>query len=371
MSTTTIAGWGISSSADAFWVQQLEAWRTMQEDAFSAESFFSSGFIGTVFHSPEELQDLEYQVPTIDPASLTPAGVAVALLILSVIGQDLSLQTQLEGAETTNAKSMAHREDRLLQLQQKIQVARYKTPWERMTNWMKHSFWGKFITSLIKVVSMIIALTMAIAATVASFGAAAPALAFTIAACCLMTAEMVTELATDGKSIGENVAEKITKDKGQAQKIAMGLDITLMVLEIGLSAGAAASGGGSVMVAEASVDAAAQATTRAVEMAAKIAKVVEQVEKITRYVEAAYTLIEAIIALGYAVSQSEVVKAKANAEAEQIRMETLSHWIQDIIDQYMQQIAEALGTAQTAYERASRVIQEQAEATRLIATNLR
>ncbi|MDR2377685.1 MAG: hypothetical protein LBD54_02960 [Puniceicoccales bacterium] len=366
MSTTTLAGWSISSSADAFWIRQLEAWQKTQNEEFKAESFFSSGSPGVVFETPKELTELEYQVPILDPATFNPAGVAAAMLILSAVGQDIALQTKMEGVKITNAKNMAHREDTILKLQQKIHKSRYKSPWERITNWMKNSFWGKFITSLIKVIIMIVMLTMAVVATILTCGAAAPALAFTIAACCIMTAEMATELATDGKTIGENIAEKLTKDKAKAQKIAMGIDITLMVAEIVCSVAAAAYSGGA-SVAQAASDA-AQKVAR---MSVKAVKIAQKVQDVVKYVQAAYTLVEATIQLGYAISQSELVKAKASAEAEHTRMEALSEWIQDIIEQYMQEIAEALGTAKSAYERASKVIQEQAEVARLIAVNLR
>jgi hypothetical protein len=362
MSTTTLAGWSISSSADAFWIRQLEAWQATQDEEFKVESFFSSGSPGIVFESPQELTELEYKVPTLDPAAFNPAGVAAAILILSAVGQDIALQTKMEGAKITNAKNMAHREDTILKLQQKIQKARYKTPWERLTNWMKHSFWGKFIMILIQVALMVASIALA----VVTFGGASAAVALAIVACCMMTASMITELATDGKSIGENIAEKVTKDKAQAQKIAMGIDITWMVLEIACSVGSGVAGG-SAAGAQAGADA-AEKTARMTEKAMKIA---QKIEKVTRFVQAAYTLAEATIKLGYAISQSELIKAKASAEAERTRMEAISEWIQDIIDQYMQDIADALGTARDAYERASKVIQEQAEVARLIASNLR
>jgi hypothetical protein len=362
MNTTGL--WSISSSADAFLAKQLEAWQMMKQDEFSAESFFGKGFVGVIFQTPKELEDVEYQVPSLDPAVITPAGIATALLILCAIAQDISARTQLEGLETTQAKSFAHREDHIRKLQDKIRLAIYKTPWERLTNWMKHSFWGKFITSFIKIVAMIIALVSAVAATVATFGAAAPALALTIAACCLMTAEMVTELATDGRSIGENIAASTTKDKDKAQKIAMGIDITLMILEIGLSAGAAASA--PTMAAQTAVD----ATEKATQMALKIAETAAKIEKIVRYVEAAISLIEAVINLSYAVSQSELIQAKAQADAQRTKMEAFTEWVQDIIDQYMQQVFEALGGTKNAYERISKIIKEENETKRSIANNL-
>jgi hypothetical protein len=362
MSTTGL--WSISSSADTFLAKQLEAWRMMKQDEFSAESFFRNGFVGVIFQTPKELEDVEYQVPTLDPATITPAGLATALLILCAIEQDISVRTQLEGLETTQAKSFAHREDNIRKLQDKIRIARYKTPWERLTNWMKHSFWGKFLSTFIKIVAMIIALVSAIAATVATFGAAAPVLGFTIAACCLMTAEMATELATDGRSIGENIAASATKDKEQAKKIAMGIDISLMILEIGLSVGAAVSA--PTMAAQTATDIA----DKTMSMATKVAEMAEKIEKITRYIEAAVSLIEAIINLSYAVSQSELIQAKAQADAQRTKMEAFAEWVQDIIDQYMQQVFEALGGTQNAYERISKIIKEEAETKRSIANNL-
>ncbi|MDR3143787.1 MAG: hypothetical protein LBT57_03010 [Puniceicoccales bacterium] len=369
MDTTSPAGWSISSSADAFWIRQLEAWQAMQNEEFNAAAFFSSGAPGIVLDTPRAVTELEYEVPTLDPATFNPAGVAAILLILSAVGQDLSLQTQMEGLKISNEKNIAHREDNILKLQQKIQKALYKTPWERLTNWMKHSFWGKFITCLIKVITMIIALTAAIAASIASFGAAAPMLAFTIAACCLMTAEMATDLATDGKSIGENIAEKVTKNKAQAQKIAMAVDITWMALEMGCAVGAAATA--PTIGASIAANTGFQAAEKTTRTAAKVAEVAQKIEKVVRYVQAAYTLIDASIKLGYAISQSELIKMKASAEAERSRMEAFSEWIQEIIEQYMQQIAETFATTRDAYERASKVIQEQAEVARLIAANLR
>lgn len=362
MSTTTLAGWSISSSADAFWIRQLEAWQEAQNEEFKAESFFSSGSPGVVFETPKELTELEYQVPILDPATFNPAGVAAAMLILDAVGQDISLQTKMEGVKITNAKNMAHREDTILKLEQKIKKARIKTPWERMTNWMKNSFWGKFIMILIQVILMV----TSIVAAVVTFGAASAAVACAIIACCLMTAEIAVELATDGKTIGENIAEKTTKDKAKAQKIAMGIDISIMIIEMVLMI--AAGGGNAASAGEQIASSAAQTGAKAAERAVKVA---QKVEKAVRYVQAIYTLVEATIKLGYAISQSELIKAKASAEAERTRMEALSEWVQDIIDQYMQDIAEALGTAKNAYERASKVIQEQAEVARLIAANLR
>jgi hypothetical protein len=362
MSTDGI--WSISSSADAFLAKQLEAWRMMKNNEFSAESFFRVGFFGIVLKTPKEEKDAEYQVPSLDPATITPAGIASVLLILGAIGQDISVQTQMEGLKILNAKNLAHREDNLRKLEEKIRIALYKTPWQRLTNWMKHSFWGKFISSFIKIVTMIIALVTAVAATIATFGAAAPMLAFTIAACCLMTAEMATELATDGKSIGENIAESVTKDKKQAQKIAMGVDISLMILELGLSIGAVVSA--PAMVAKTAADAA----ERAAQMAEKVTKMMQQVEKVTRYVEVAVTIAEAAINLSYAISQGDLVKAKASAEAERTKMEAVSEWLQYLIDQYTQQVTEALSGARDAYERVSKIIKEEAETKRLIANNL-
>jgi hypothetical protein len=360
--------WSITSSADAYWAKQLEAWQAMKQDEFSAESFFRNGFVGVIFQTPKELEDAEYQIPSLDPAVITPAGIATALLILCAIEQDLSVRTQLEGLETTQAKSFAHREDHIRKLQDKIRIARYKTPWERLTNWMKHSFWGKFLSAFIKIVAMIISLVSAVAATVATFGAAAPALGCTIAACCLMTAEMVTELATDGKSIGQNIAESVTKDKSQAQKIAMGIDISLMVIQIALSIGAAACA--PTQAADAAINAAEQATEKAVAAATKVAETASKIGKAAQYIEAAVSLIEASINLSYAVSQSELIQAKAQADAQRTKMEALIEWAEDIIDQYMQQVFEALGGAKDAYERVSKIIKEETETKRLIANNL-
>ncbi|MDR0445143.1 MAG: hypothetical protein LBG98_02580 [Puniceicoccales bacterium] len=353
----TIAGWSISSSADAFWVKQLEAWQAGKSEEFSAESFFSSGFIGVVFHAPEDL-NVEYQVPSLTPASITPAGIASALLILSAIGQDIALQTQIEGIEITQGKSIAHREENIRKLEQKIRIARYKTPWQRLTNWMKKSFWGKLITNIVKFAVMVATIVASVALTIVTFGAGSPVLVCVIAASCLMIAETVTEMATDGKSIGENIAEKATNNKEKAQKIAMAIDISITVLEVGLSA----AGGGAA--------AGKQMASKSEDMAVKAIKAAQMVAKISRYANAAITLIEAAINLSYAIAQSERIKLNAAAEAQRTKMDAFSEWIQDVIDQYLQQISEALGNAKDAYERASQAIQEQAEVARLIANNI-
>ncbi|MDR0728082.1 MAG: hypothetical protein LBF21_00490, partial [Puniceicoccales bacterium] len=164
---------------------------------------------------------------------------------------------------------------------------------------------------------------------------------------------------------------KTTKDKAKAQKIAMGIDISIMIIEIVLMAGAGAAGGGAAGASTAASSGASTAAQTGAKSAEKAVKVAQKVQDVAKYAQAAYTLVEATIKLGYAISQSELIKAKASAEAERTRMEALSEWVQDIIDQYMQDIAEALGTAKNAYERASKVIQEQAEVARLIAANLR
>jgi uncharacterized protein YaaR (DUF327 family) len=353
----TIAGWDISSSADAFWIKQLEAWQAGKNEEFSAESYFSSGFIGTVLCSPEDL-NVEYKVPSLTSASISPAGVASALLILSAIGQDISLQTQMEGVEITQGKSIAHRKENIRKLEQKIQIARYKTPWQRLTTWIKKSFWGKLITNIVKFAVMIAAVAASIAMTIVTFGAASPLLACVIVACCLMVAETVTEAATDGKSIGENIAEKVTNNKEKAQQMAMAIDITLTIAIIGLS------------VAGGAANAAKQAASKTGDIAMKTVKAAQMIGKIARYAEAITTFVEAAINLSYAISQSEQIKRNASVEAQRIKMDAFSEWIQDIIDQYLQQISEALCDAKDAYERASRVIQEQAEIARLIANNL-
>jgi uncharacterized protein YukE len=210
-------------------------------------------------HVPPEAVEEGSEFPQIDVAAMTAIGAAMAMLILSVIQNELMLNTQLEAVKGTQNQKLAASQTKMLQVRQQIQKSRYKSGFQKFMDWLTSTWVWKFLNSNYGKAIMFI---IGAAVTIASFGSAGPAV---IAISCVLLGFQAAELIL-GKSMGELLTQSMA-DGPAKMAIQMSIDVGLMVADMAVGAGGAAS-----------VDKVASAAEEGVEMAQKTAKAVQQIK---------------------------------------------------------------------------------------------
>jgi methyl-accepting chemotaxis protein len=172
------------------------------------------------------------ELPQIDVAAMTSIGTAMAMLILSVIQNELMLNTQLESVKGTQSQKLAASQTKMLEIRQQIQKSRYKSGFQKFMEWLSSTWLMKFLNSNY---GKIIMFALGAIATIASFGTAGPAvIAISAALLSFQAAELIL-----GKSMGELLTQSM--DDGAAKMaLQMSIDVGLMIADIATGAGGGA-----------------------------------------------------------------------------------------------------------------------------------
>jgi hypothetical protein len=297
-----------------------------------------------ICYAPLKATDGQYEMPTIDIQEMTSIGVAMAMLILSVMQNEIMLDTQMEAVQGTQNQKLSASQTKMLQIQQQIRKSRYQSPFQKFMKKLSDSCVMKFLNSNYGKAIMFV---IGAAITIASFGSAGPAV---IAIGCVLLGFQAAELIL-GKSMGELITSGM--DDGSAKMaLQMSIDIGLMVASM------AASGGGG------------NGAEAAVKAAETLEKVASAVQKLQRAVQAAMKLIQALD--NFAMSQEQITKMRCTAEMEMI--ETLAQAEQDflqmLIDNQMADMQSLLAYTKASFARAAEVIREYGDTSQMIARNL-
>jgi hypothetical protein len=210
-------------------------------------------------HVPPEAVEEGSELPKIDVAAMTAIGAAMAMLILSVIQNEVMLNTQLEAIKGTQNQKLAASQTKMLEIRQQIQKSRYKSGFQKFMDWLSSTWVMKFLNSNYGKAIMFI---IGAAVTIASFGSAGPAV---IAISCVLLGFQAAELIL-GKSMGELLTQSM--DDGAAKMaLQMSIDVGLMVADMAIGAGGTAK-----------VDKVVTAAEEGIEIAQKTAKAVQQVK---------------------------------------------------------------------------------------------
>jgi hypothetical protein len=168
-------------------------------------------------HVPPEAVEEGSELPKIDVAAI---GAAMAMLILSVIQNEVMLNTQMEAIQGTQSQKLAASQTKMMEIRQQIQKSRYKSGFQKFMDWLSSTWLMKFLNSNYGKAIMFI---IGAAVTIASFGSAGPAV---IAISCVLLSFQAAELIL-GKSIGELLTQSM--DDGAAKMaIQMSVDVGLM-----------------------------------------------------------------------------------------------------------------------------------------------
>ncbi|MDR0740409.1 MAG: hypothetical protein LBF34_01705 [Puniceicoccales bacterium] len=299
-----------------------------------------------ICYAPLKATDGQYEMPTIDIQEMTSIGVAMAMLILSVMQNEIMLDTQMEAVKGTQNQKLSASQTKMLQIQQQIRKSRYQSPFQKFMKKLSDSCVMKFLNSNY---GKAIMFAIGAAVTIASFGSAGPAV---IAISCVLLSFQAAELVL-GKSMGELITSGM--DDGSAKMaLQMSIDIGLMVASIAAGGGGGGSDG-------------AEAATKAAETLGKVASAVQKVQKA---VQAVMTLIQALD--NFAMSQEQITKMRCTAEMEMI--ETLAQAEQDflqmLIDNQMADMQSLLAYTKASFARAAEVIREYGDTSQMIARNL-
>jgi methyl-accepting chemotaxis protein len=224
-----------------------------------------------ICYAPVKVTDGQYEMPTIDIQEMTSIGVAMAMLIMSVMQNEIMLDSQMEAVKGTQNQKLSASQTKILQVKQQIRKSRYKSPFQKFMAWLSDTCVMKFLNSNYGKAIMFI---IGAAVTIASFGSAGPAV---IAISSVLLSFQAAELIM-GKSMGELITSGM--DDGSAKMaLQMSIDIGLMVASM-------ASGGGGAAKVDQAADAAAAATdaveagTKAAQQFQQVAEAAEQVSKI-------------------------------------------------------------------------------------------
>lgn len=209
-------------------------------------------------HVPPEAVEEGSELPKIDVAAMTAIGAAMAMLILSVIQNEVMLNTQMEAIKGTQSQKLAASQTKILEIRQQIQKSRYKSRFQKFMDWLSSTWVMKFLNSNYGKAIMFI---LGAAATIASFGAAGPAV---VAISCVLLSFQAAELIL-GKSMGELLTQSM--DDGAAKMaLQMSIDVGLMVADMAIGGGGA------------KVDKVTTAAEEGIEAAQKTAQAVQQVK---------------------------------------------------------------------------------------------
>lgn len=197
-------------------------------------------------YTPNLVKDPQYQIPDFDIEQMTSVGVAMAMLIISTMQNEVMLDTQLEGVKGTQNQKLSASNTTIMKIKQQIRKSRFKSPFQKFMEWLNGTAVMKFLTS--KYGKIVMFLIGAIA-TVASFGTAGPAI---IAISSVLLAFQAAELIL-GKSMGELLTQSM--DDGAAkQAVQMAIDMGLMIADMAVGSAAASKATKAVDVADAAGD---------------------------------------------------------------------------------------------------------------------
>ncbi|MDR2806684.1 MAG: hypothetical protein LBB11_00820 [Puniceicoccales bacterium] len=191
----------------------------------------------TLLHTPPPTGsgEQQYNLPDIDIKKMTSVGVAMAMLILAAMQNEIMLDTQMEAIQGTQNQKLSASNTTVLKIRQQIRRKRFKTGFQKFMTWLNSTNVMKFLNSNY---GKIIMFAIGAAVTIASFGAAGPAV---IAISCLLLATQAAELII-GKSMGELIVQSIGIDDPQVRMaVQMAIDIGLMIADMAVGSAAGAS----------------------------------------------------------------------------------------------------------------------------------
>jgi methyl-accepting chemotaxis protein len=279
----------VNSLTDELLHSKFEDWETRQrtdvETATEGMSLFAYHLTqmkgASLCYVPPEAVEEGGELPTIDIGAMTSIGAAMAMLILSVIQNEVMLNTQIEGVKGTQNQKISASQTKILKVKQQIQKSRIKTGFQKFMEWLSSTWLMKFLNSNYGKVIMFI---IGAAATIASFGAAGPAM---VAINCVLLSFQAAELIM-GKSMGELLTQSM--DDGSAKMaLQMSIDVGLMVASM------AAGGGGGAKADKAGAAAgdAAEAGQKASLAVSKVKDAAKAVESAAKTAENAVEVVEA------------------------------------------------------------------------------
>ncbi|MDR1366744.1 MAG: hypothetical protein LBJ13_02430 [Puniceicoccales bacterium] len=284
-------------------------------------------------YAPVEAKDEQYVMPQLDINEITSIGVAMAMLILSAMQNEIMLDTQMEAVKGTQNQKLSASNDTILKIKQQIRKSRYKSPFQKFMEWLSGTWVMKFLNSNY---GKIIMFLVGAAVTIASFGSAGPAV---IAISCALMAFQAAELIL-GKSMGELLTSSM--DDGAA-KMALQMSIDMAFMVANVVAGAAAGAG----------KASEQAVEKAVEKAAK--KVAEETAKAVAEEAAKAAAKEVAKEVGEEVVK-ETVKEVTKEVAEEVAKEVSKEVVKETVKEATKEVAEKVSK-----EVASEVVEELGE----------
>lgn len=209
-----------------------------------------------------------YQLPEIDITEMTSVGVAMAMLIISTLQNELMLDTQLDGIKCTQNQKLGASNTKILETKKAIRKSRYKSPFQIFMEKLNKSGIMKFLNSNYGKIVMFL---IGAATMVATFGSAGPAV---VAIGSVLLAFQAAELIM-GKSMGELLTQNM--DDGSAKMaLQMAVDMAFMVADMvnGMQAAARAGAKGAEKAAEA-----AEQVRKAGEVIESTQKTVKQAEQ--------------------------------------------------------------------------------------------
>ncbi|MDR0418322.1 MAG: hypothetical protein LBH08_02725 [Puniceicoccales bacterium] len=223
-------------------------------------------------YTPIEQSDEQFVMPKFDIKEITSIGVAMAMLILSAMQNEIMLDTQIEAVKGTQNQKLSASNTTILKIKQQIRKSRYKSPFQKFMEKLSNTWVMKFLNSNYGKAIMFI---IGAVATVASFGSAGPAV---IAISCVLLSFQAAELIL-GKSMGELLTANMDNEAAK-MALQMSIDIGLMVASVAVGGGGAATKADQATDAAMAAKDAAQMGARVAQEAKQVAAAAEQVSKV-------------------------------------------------------------------------------------------
>jgi ABC-type transporter Mla subunit MlaD len=318
-----------------------EANQTMSLLSYHLQGLGATGSFGraAMCYAPVEGEEGTLEMAMLDRAVLSSIGVAMAMLILSVMQNETMLDTQMEAVKGSQNQKLSASQTKMLQVKQQIRKARYVSPFQKFMKDLSNSCVMKFLNSNY---GKIIMFAIGAAVTIASFGTAGPAV---IAISSVLLGFQAAELIL-GKSMGELITSGM--DDGAAKMaLQMSIDIGLMVASMAAGGGSAAKGGDSAEVAAKAgetVEMAQEAATAATATAEAATELAKATDATAEMVEAANKV------SGAATDVSEALDGVAKAANELADTFTAAGDSQEAIDKATKALQEAQDKLQKAQE---------------------
>jgi hypothetical protein len=350
--------------------------------AVQAENFFEHrirqiGEGNILYPNDKGILDGHYAMPRLDIGELTAVGVAMAMLIMSTMENEIMLDTQIEGVKGTQSQKLSASVTKMQKLREQIRKARYKSRFQKFMAWLMDTWLMKFLNSNFGKVVMFL---ITAAVTIATFGAAGPAMiALQVALMAFQAAELIM-----GKSMGELITQSMPD--GTA-KMALQISIDVAMMAASMGAGAASGAGKAVEAVDKIVDVAqtgakmlqtgAKAAQTVAKAASTVANVIEKVQKVISEIQKVMQRVQMVLELvnsinNFAKSQEQATIAWSAGQVEAIKMEYEGKdaFYQMIIDHQMADIETQINYVKASFARAAEVIREHGETSRMIAQNL-